>query len=178
MNFPNHHGRAWPGHPRLAFGLPSPTSLRPPKRASRRRERSSGFAQAGGGEVEAHLAKLAKRLLDLAGEPDSIARFETFQRGFKYPRDRYRLPESVTAPERYRVKARGVELVKGKEAWALRGSKGTVAVPDEMREMVAWTLARESFSRAELSAAFPGRRPSLVDRLLADLAAMKLTEPV
>ena len=131
-----------------------------------------------GAEVEAHLAKLARRLKDIAAAPETIAQFKAYQRGFKYPRDEYRLPESVTSPRRYRVKASRIKLIKGRQAWALQGSKGTVAVPEEMRDMVAWVLERQAFSRDELSAAFPDRPATLLNRLLADLAAMKLAEPI
>ena len=130
------------------------------------------------GAVEAHLAKLAGRLAEIAADPEAIAQFKAFQRGFRYPRDDYALPGSVTSPQRYRVKARGVKLVRHGQAWALQGSKGTVAVPEEMREMVAWILPQRGFSRSELSAAFAGRPAGVLDRLLADLAAMKLVEPV
>ncbi|MCH9020694.1 MAG: hypothetical protein IIA73_10070 [Proteobacteria bacterium] len=130
------------------------------------------------GEVEAHLAKLMERLAEIAADPEAIAQFKAFQRGFRYPRDDYGLPGSVTSPRRYRVKARGVKLVRHGQAWALQGSKGTVAVPEEMREMVAWILPQQGFSRSELSAAFAGRPAGVLDRLLADLAAMKLVEPV
>ena len=129
------------------------------------------------GAVEAYLAKLAGRLAEIAADPEAVDWFKTFQRGFRYPRDEYGLPGSVTSPRRYRVRAAGVELVRHGEGWALRGSKGSVAVPGEMREMVAWILPLQGFSRGELSVAFAGLREDLLDRLLADLVAMKLVEP-
>ena len=44
--------------------------------------------------------------------------------------------------------------------------------------MVAWVLKRREFSRTELTAAFPGRQAAEVERLLRDVGAMRLIEPI
>jgi hypothetical protein len=49
-------------------------------------------------------------------------------------------------------------------------------VPAEVSGMVAWVLERREFSARDLTAAFPGRPASEIDRLLRDLGAMRLVE--
>jgi hypothetical protein len=58
------------------------------------------------------------------------------------------------------------------------GSRAATEVPGEVSGMVAWVMERPEFSVAELGAAFPGRPASEVDRLLRDLAAMRLVEAI
>jgi hypothetical protein len=104
------------------------------------------------------------------------------QRNFRYPRHAYELPELLSEPaeERFRVRAKGIRMVQqgGRYGLVQEGSRAATEVPADVSAMVSWVLERREFSRQELTAAFPGPDASKVDRLLRELGAMRLTEPI
>jgi hypothetical protein len=133
-------------------------------------------------------AALAERLTVMAGKiqaifaaPETARRVGATQRGFRYPRHGYDLPDLLREPadDRYRVRAKGIRLVAqgGRFGLVQEGSRAATEVPAEAAPMVRWVLERPGFSRAELAGAFPERGAAQLDRLLRDLGAMRLTEP-
>jgi len=132
-------------------------------------------------QLEQHLRELARLLRGTLAEPRLLAQVEAFQRGFRYPRHAYDLPDLLEAPaeEHYRVRAKGIRLVQSGGRYGLlrEGSRSAIEVPAELSAMVGWVLERPGFSRTELTAAFPDRAAEDLDRLLRDLGAMRLTEP-
>jgi ribosomal protein L16 Arg81 hydroxylase len=128
------------------------------------------------------LAALGDQLQAILAEPRTAAQITSLQRTFRYPRHAYDLPDLLAQPaeDRFRVRAKGVRLVHqgGRYGLVEEGSRAATEVPAEVSAMVGWVLEQSEFARSELSAAFPERQPAEVDRLLRDLGAMRLTEPL
>jgi hypothetical protein len=128
------------------------------------------------------LQALAARLGALLAEPRTAQQIDALQQGFHYPRHHYELPDLLreAADDRYRVRAKGVRLVRQGERFGLvrEGTRAATEVPAEVSGMVAWVMQREAFSRSELSTAFAGRPAGAIDQLLRDLAAMRLVEVI
>ena len=77
------------------------------------------------------------------------------------------------------MRAKGIRLVTRAAATAFQeGARAATEVPAEVGPLVAWVLERREFSRQELTAAFLGRDAAEVERLLRELGAMRLTEPI
>jgi bifunctional lysine-specific demethylase and histidyl-hydroxylase MINA len=134
--------------------------------------------------AEAALAGRMKELGSLVAaaleRQEMIAGARRFQRSYRYPRHAYDLPDllSQAADERYRVRSSGIRMVRqgGRVGLMREGTRAAAEVPAEVAPMVSWVLERERFSRRELAAAFPDRGPAQIDKLMHDLAAMRLTE--
>lgn len=141
----------------------------------------------GGGALAAHLAALGDDLAAVLKRPETVARIQALQRDFPYPRYHYDLEallseESrlVEAAGRFRVRANGVHMVQrdGRYGLVKEGSRRVTEVPTEVSAMVGWVLERPEFTRGELVDAFPDRGAAQLDKLLADLQAMRLAVPV
>ncbi|MGH6899594.1 MAG: cupin domain-containing protein [Geminicoccaceae bacterium] len=132
--------------------------------------------------LSAHVAALGDRIRAVLAEPRTAAQVATLQRGFRYPRHAYALPDLLAEPadDRFRVRAAGIRLVQqnGRYGLVQEGSRAATEVPAEVGPLVRWVLERREFSRTELAAAFPERGGAQVDQLLRDLGAMRLTEPL
>jgi hypothetical protein len=128
------------------------------------------------------LALLGDRIGAILTEPRTVAQIAAMQRNFRYPRHAYELPELLSEPagERFRVRAKGIRMVQqgGRYGLVQEGSRAATEVPADVSAMVSWVLERREFSRQELTAAFPGPDASKVDRLLRELGAMRLAEPI
>jgi ribosomal protein L16 Arg81 hydroxylase len=135
-----------------------------------------------GGEaaVAGRLRELGSLVAGALERPEMVAGARSFQRAFRYARHAYDLPDLLGQPadERYRVRSSGVRMVRqgGRVGLMREGSRAAAEVPAEVAPMVSWVLERERFSRGELAAAFPDRQPAQLDKLMRDLAAMRLTE--
>ncbi len=132
--------------------------------------------------LSAHVAALGDRIRAVLAEPRTAAQVATLQRGFRYPRHAYALPDLLAEPadDRFRVRAAGIRLVQqnGRYGLVQEGSRAATEVPAEVGPLVRWVLERREFSRTELAAAFPERGGAQVDQLLRDLGAMRLPEPL
>ena len=124
-----------------------------------------------------HMKKLARRLGEITASPEALEQFKRFQREHRYHRGGFRLPDSVLVPE-FRVRARGLSVVKTGDDWALADKARSVPIPPGSDRLVAWIIAREHFSGADIAAAFPDKAVEDRTRLLRELAAMKVIEPV
>ena len=135
-----------------------------------------------GRALGARLAQLGDRIGAILAEPQTAAQIAALQRGFRYPRHAYHLPDLLGAPaeERFRVRAKGIRMVQqgGRYGLVQEGSRAATEVPAEASPLVAWVLERRDFSRDELAAAFPERPAAQLQKLLRDLGAMRLTEPI
>ncbi len=141
---------------------------------------------ADGPEAEAALRErlqaFARRLAEILAQPKTVAAIGAMQRGFRYPREDYELPDVLSdgdAGDVYQVCADGIHLIEhgGRYGLLREGTRAAVEVPAEVKDLVAWVLARPRFSRRELAGAFPDHQPAQLDRLLRDLGAMRLAEP-
>jgi bifunctional lysine-specific demethylase and histidyl-hydroxylase MINA len=132
--------------------------------------------------LSARLAALSDKIRAVLAEPRTAAQIATLQRGFRYPRHAYALPDLLAEPadDRFRVRATGVRMVQqnGRYGLVQEGSRAATEVPAEVGPLVRWVLERREFSRTELAAAFPERGGPQLDQLLRDLGAMRLTEPL
>ena len=132
--------------------------------------------------LDAHLALLGDKIGAILAEPETAAQIAALQRGFRYPRHAYDLPDLLGEPaeDRFRVRAKGIRMVQqgGRYGLVQEGSRAATEVPAEVSPLVAWVLERREFSRNELAAAFPERQAAQVEQLLRDLGAMRLTEPI
>jgi len=128
------------------------------------------------------LQALAERIGQMLAEPRTAQQIEALQQGFHYPRHRYELPDLLreAADDRYRVRAKGIRLVRQGERFGLvrEGTRAATEVPAEVSGLVAWVMQRQEFATSELRAAFPGRPASAIGQLLRDLAAMRLIEVI
>jgi bifunctional lysine-specific demethylase and histidyl-hydroxylase MINA len=135
-----------------------------------------------GRALSAHLVRLGDRVNAILAEPRTAAQIAALQRGFRYPRHAYDLPDLLDAPaeDRFRVRAKGIRMVQqgGRFGLVEEGSRAATEVPAEVSPLVAWVLERREFSRRELAAAFPERQAAQLEQLLRDLGAMRLTEPI
>jgi bifunctional lysine-specific demethylase and histidyl-hydroxylase MINA len=132
--------------------------------------------------LQDRLAALGDRIRAVLVEPKTLAQITALQRGFRYPRHFYDLPDLLEQPadDRFRVRAKGIRLVQqgGRYGLLQEGARAATEVPADVSALVGWVLERREFARSELTAAFPERQPVEVDQLLRDLGAMRLTEPI
>jgi ribosomal protein L16 Arg81 hydroxylase len=132
--------------------------------------------------LAACLEALAGRIGRTLAEPETSRQIVALQQNFRYPRHAYDLPDLLDAPadDRYRVHARGIRLVQqgGRFGLVREGTRAATEVPGEVSGMVGWVMERRQFSLVELHAAFPGRPAGQIDKLLRDLAGMRLVEAI
>ena len=132
--------------------------------------------------LQERLAALADKVRAVLAEPRTAAQITALQRGFRYPRHAYVLPDLLEQPadDRFRVRAKGIRLVHqdGRYGLLQEGARAATEVPADVSAMVAWVLERREFSRSELTAAFPERQAAEMDQLLRDVGAMRLIEPI
>jgi bifunctional lysine-specific demethylase and histidyl-hydroxylase MINA len=132
--------------------------------------------------LQAHLSALGDKIREVLLEPRTGGQITALQRGFRYPRYAYYLPDLLEQPadDRFRVRAKGIRLVQQSGRYGLlqEGARAATEVPADVSALVAWVLERPEFARSDLSAVFAERPAAELDRLLRDLGAMRLIEPI
>ena len=132
--------------------------------------------------LQGHLSALSDKIGKVLTEPRTADQIAALQRGFRYPRYAYDLPDLLEQPadDRFRVRAKGVRLVQqgGRYGLLQEGARAATEVPADVSALVAWVLERPEFARSELGAAFAERRAAELDLLLRDLGTMRLIEPI
>ena len=130
--------------------------------------------------LSAHLESIGARIAALLAEPAAARAIEGFMGDFAYARERYGLPDLLD-PARltYGVHAGSVQLVEqgGRCGLVRKGERRAVEVPRETRDLVAWVLARKSFSRGDFDAAFDAVPQAARERFLEDMRRMGLLAP-
>jgi bifunctional lysine-specific demethylase and histidyl-hydroxylase MINA len=132
------------------------------------------------GALQARIAEIGRTVAQRLSEPQALEDIARSCANFRWPRDRYDLPDLIERAEpAYRVKRAGLRLVSqdGRHGLVREGTRQAVEVPAAIQPQVKWILDRERFAKGELAAAFPGEGPANLDRLLADLNRMALVEP-
>jgi hypothetical protein len=135
------------------------------------------------------LAVLGGRLSAALADPKTAKRIAALPASFTYPRGSYDLPELLNAapdavaasPEpSFKVKGEGIRLVEqgGRFGLVREGSRNAVEVPAGVSHLVDWVLKRQRFSKRELIDAFPEQQSTVIDKLIKDLANMRLTEVI
>jgi hypothetical protein len=127
-------------------------------------------------DLKDHMKNLAQRLGEMAASSEALEQFKRFRQGYRYDRGGYKLPDSVLIPQ-FRVRARSLSVVKAGNGWALADKARSVPIPHGSDRLVAWVIAQERFSDADMAAAFPDQAAEDRTRLLRELAGMKVIEP-
>ncbi len=121
----------------------------------------------------AWLADLGDRLATLCRESRAIEAMQRHQAGFRYPRGGISLPVQA-AGRRFRLIASSLSVEPRNGAAVLAGPKGAVPIPGGLAEPVAWIVGRREFDEAEFAAAFPAMDGAAREKLLRELAGMKV----
>ncbi|BCX17208.1 MAG: hypothetical protein KatS3mg117_0890 [Geminicoccaceae bacterium] len=125
------------------------------------------------------LAALGDRLAAVTADSRTLADIQAFMAGFRYGREDYDLPGLIEqAPSRFRRRHADLKLVEqgGKTLLVRTSTREGVEVPGPIKDLVGWVVARESFDRAELERAFPGRPANQFDAVLAQMEKMRVIE--
>ena len=129
----------------------------------------------GGGEKawDAHVNDLAGRMADIIRSPDFHRHMKDFQRNYRQDRGRFELPGSIANPD-YRRITDGLKIVRQKGTWILASGTDAVEIPQGGKNMVAWMLEQDHFSREQFDKAF-AKKPDLFKKELLDaMIAMKV----
>lgn len=119
------------------------------------------------------LAGLGDRLAEFGRDPEALRAIADHQQGFHYERGGFNLP--VVPPGRaYRLTAPGLRVEQQNGTWVLTGPKGTVPIPPGLDGPVSWILEQPEFEEKQLVEAFPAMPVSQIEKLLEDLAGMKI----
>ena len=116
--------------------------------------------------LSARLSALSDRIRAVLAEPRTAAQIASLQRGFRYPRHAYALPDLLAEPadDRFRVRAKGIRMVQqnGRYGLVQEGSRAATEVPAEVGPLVRWVLERREFSRDRAGGGVSGarRRPA------------------
>jgi bifunctional lysine-specific demethylase and histidyl-hydroxylase MINA len=132
------------------------------------------------GALQARIAEIGRTVAQRLGEPQALEDIARSCASFRWPRDRYDLPDLIERAEpSYRVKRAGLRLVSqdGRHGLVREGTRGAVEVPAAIQPQVKWILDRERFAKGELAAAFPEEGAPKLEKLLVDLNRMALVEP-
>ena len=91
--------------------------------------------------LQERLAALGDKLRAVLAEPQTAAQIAALQRGFRYPRHGYDLPDLLEQPadDRFRVRAKGIRLVQqgGRYGLLQEGARAATEVPAEVGALVA-----------------------------------------
>jgi len=123
-----------------------------------------------------HMSRLARRFGEIAATPEALEQFKRFRREFRYHRGGFQLPDAIIAPD-FRVRARGLSVVRTGDDWVLADKARAIPIPPGSDRLVAWVIAQERFSSADIATAFPDQAVDDRTRLLRDLTKMKIIEP-
>lgn len=125
-------------------------------------------------ELARHLADLGDRVAAFAREPETVRQFAGLIEGFRYRRAGLDLPGDALA-RHWRVRG-GIRVFTAADGLRLGDSKQSVRVPPPMQAAVTWAVERRAFSDAEFEAAFPALPQPVREKILGDLANMKVVE--
>jgi ribosomal protein L16 Arg81 hydroxylase len=119
------------------------------------------------------LGALGARIADFAKTPEAVQAMVRHQRDFRYPRGGFALPVARQG-QRYRLSAKDLKVERRDGAWMLTGARGSVPVPEGLDGPVSWVVGRKGFTDTELYNSFPAVPHAELDKLLNDLAGMKV----
>ncbi|MFQ5972444.1 MAG: JmjC domain-containing protein [Alphaproteobacteria bacterium] len=132
---------------------------------------------AGDAALRAHLKKLAAKLGALAAGDAVFDTVKRYREVFRYYRGGFNLPADALE-KRFAVHARGLEVIAHDGGHVLRGAKGAVAIPEGLEAVVSWMISRTDFTLNELEVAFPDLSSSRRERVLSDMANMKVISSI
>lgn len=131
-----------------------------------------------GGALAARLAELGRRAAALAADPAFAAAVAETVRATGYARDRYDLAAAIEASPGYELAGGPFRLAESAPgAWRLAGPRAAVPVPESVRPLTAWVLARRRFTRSEIDGAFAAVPSAMMSKFLADMTGMGVLRP-
>lgn len=127
-------------------------------------------------EHDAHIAVLRENLAELLQQPDVGSQFRDDQR-----HKAFSVLSSVAFPKplsRYRVRGRGVKIVRRGSDWRVTTPEGNSNLPGDASGMVEWMLEQDHFSRRDLISAFPESNEQTITEILQTLTSVGVLEPL
>lgn len=125
---------------------------------------------------EAHVKALQESLIEILQNGDAAGQFREDQRSKAFS-----MLSSVGIPEplhRYRVRGRGVRIVRRGQERQIAAPDGNTKVPEGAHEMIDWILMRDHFERGDLAVSFPDAKEQLIFDLLQALASVRVIEQI
>ena len=96
-----------------------------------------------------------------------------FQRNYRQDRGRFELPGSIANPD-YRRITDGLQIVRHGNAWILASETERVEIPKGGKNMIAWMLEQDQFSRRQFDKAFANKPDLFKKEMLDAMVAMKV----
>ncbi|MPY71877.1 MAG: hypothetical protein GEU92_17555 [Alphaproteobacteria bacterium] len=131
------------------------------------------------GRLAAHLDGLAAAAAAMLREPAFVAEAARLIRENGFLRSALALSDVLAGPgipdgeeDALSLTGDGFAVVRRGEDWLLRGPRGAVALPEEVRPQTQWVLSQRRFTPAALRRAFPAMGEAAAAKLVADLKAM------
>ena len=125
---------------------------------------------------DARIAALRDSLVQLLQQPDIGSQFREDQR-----RKAFSVLSSVAVPKplsRYRVRGRGVRVVRRGSDWRVTTPQGSANLPGDGSGMVEWMLERDHFARDDLANAFPEAGEQVIIEISQSLISVGFLEPL
>lgn len=125
---------------------------------------------------DAHVEALAKNLAEILQSGAAAAQFREEQRTRAFE-----TVSCVGVPEplaRYRVRGRGVRVVRRGKEKQVAAPDGTGTLPEGADGMLEWMLERDHFERGELAASFSEVGDQTVREVLQTLSSVRVLEPL
>lgn len=125
-------------------------------------------------EHDAHIGALRENLMEILQQGDVAGQFREDQR-----RKAFAMLTSVAVPNalsRYRVRGRGVRVVRRGSEWRVTAPEGNCNMPDGAEGMIEWMLVRDHFERQELAAEFGNMNEQAILDILQSLSSVGVLE--
>ena len=131
-------------------------------------------------EARAWITKMVARLNEFGNSEEIWTAIQDFRGSFEYHRGGFALPGDALKDEpgdRFRVTASSLQVVREDGRALLKTAKGSVPIPDNVVDPVAWITRHQDFTGAELGAAFPQMAADARKKLVQDLVGMRVLAP-
>jgi ribosomal protein L16 Arg81 hydroxylase len=123
---------------------------------------------------DAHIGGLRENLMEILQQGDVASQFREEQR-----RKAFSMLSNVAVPNalsRYRVRGRGVRVVRRGSEWRVTAPAGNCNMPEGAEGMLEWMLARDHFERGELAAQFSDMNEQAILDILQTLSSVGVLE--
>ncbi len=123
---------------------------------------------------DARIEELREELMEIMQQRDMASQYRDDQRDKAFA-----MLSSVAVPgtlSRYRVRGRGVRVVRRGSEWRVTAPDGNCNMPAGAEGMLEWMLARDHFERRELAAQFSGVNEQTIVDILQTLASVGVLE--
>jgi ribosomal protein L16 Arg81 hydroxylase len=121
-----------------------------------------------------HIEALRENLMEILQQTDAASQFREEQRSRAFA-----MLSSVAVPDalsHYRVRGRGVRVVRRGSEWRITAPDGNCNMPAGADGVVEWMLARDHFERRELAAQFSDVNEQTILDILQTLSSVGVLE--